>query len=246
MTVEIVEILRRSEQGVTKPFICRGEDGAIYFVKGRGAGRHSLIAEWLAGRFGQHMGLPIASFELVEVPHELVDAVGDTESQRELGAGLAFGSMEREVTELTYARVEEIAQQLRGEVLVFDWWIRNGDRMLSEAGGNPNLFWDEAQQSLVVIDHNDAFDRDVDPASFVAHHVFRSVVPALRDDAGLRDACLRKCRDALSLWDTVVAEIPQSWWYQDPEQTVPATFDVEAAQALLQECLADRFWPWER
>ncbi|MEW5824691.1 MAG: HipA family kinase [Pseudomonadota bacterium] len=38
MTVEIID---RSEQGMTRPFICRGEDGFVYFVKGRGAARRS-------------------------------------------------------------------------------------------------------------------------------------------------------------------------------------------------------------
>lgn len=51
MPIQIVEILSRSIQGVTRPFVCRGEDGCTYFVKGHGAGRRSLIAEyvWQAG-----------------------------------------------------------------------------------------------------------------------------------------------------------------------------------------------------
>lgn len=36
MPVQIVEILERSIQGVTKPFLCRSEAGQNYFVKGRG------------------------------------------------------------------------------------------------------------------------------------------------------------------------------------------------------------------
>ena len=49
MNIQIVEIIGRSTQGITRPFICRGEDGHIYFVKGRGAGKRSLICEWIAG-----------------------------------------------------------------------------------------------------------------------------------------------------------------------------------------------------
>ena len=49
MIVQIVEIIGRATQGVTKPFICRGEDEEIYFVKGRGAGKRSLICEWVVG-----------------------------------------------------------------------------------------------------------------------------------------------------------------------------------------------------
>ena len=45
MTVRIVEVIGRSVQGITRPFICRGDDGQQYFVKGNGAGRRAFIAE---------------------------------------------------------------------------------------------------------------------------------------------------------------------------------------------------------
>jgi hypothetical protein len=32
MTIEIIEIMGRSRQGITRPFICRGDDGHVYFV----------------------------------------------------------------------------------------------------------------------------------------------------------------------------------------------------------------------
>ena len=43
MTLEVVEIIGRSKQGFTKPYICRCDDGEIYFVKGRSATRRGLI-----------------------------------------------------------------------------------------------------------------------------------------------------------------------------------------------------------
>ena len=46
MAIQIVEIIGRSIQGITNPFICKCEDGQIYFVKGNGAGKQSLIAEY--------------------------------------------------------------------------------------------------------------------------------------------------------------------------------------------------------
>ena len=39
MPIQIVEVLGRSIQGITRPFICRGEDDRTYFVKGQGAGQ---------------------------------------------------------------------------------------------------------------------------------------------------------------------------------------------------------------
>ena len=59
--ITIMEIKRRSEQGVTRPFLCRGDDGRWYWVKGNGAGKLALCREWIAGRIAQLMGLPIPS-----------------------------------------------------------------------------------------------------------------------------------------------------------------------------------------
>jgi hypothetical protein len=50
MSVDIVEIIGRSEQGITRPFICHGDDSCLYYVKGKGAGFRTVVAEWIAGR----------------------------------------------------------------------------------------------------------------------------------------------------------------------------------------------------
>ncbi len=64
LAIQIVEILDRSIQGITKPFFCRCEDGQTYFVKGNGAGKQSLIAEYVGGRLARALGLPVADFKL--------------------------------------------------------------------------------------------------------------------------------------------------------------------------------------
>jgi hypothetical protein len=55
----IVEIQGRSEQGVTQPFRCRTDDGVLCYVKGAGAGRRSMICEWIAAHLGRAFGLPV-------------------------------------------------------------------------------------------------------------------------------------------------------------------------------------------
>jgi hypothetical protein len=47
MPLSIVEILGRSKQGRTRPFLCCCDDDQLYFVKGRDAGHRSLLCEWL-------------------------------------------------------------------------------------------------------------------------------------------------------------------------------------------------------
>lgn len=39
--IEITEIIRPAEQGRSGPYICRGEDNRLYYVKGRNTGRRS-------------------------------------------------------------------------------------------------------------------------------------------------------------------------------------------------------------
>lgn len=158
MTVEIVEILNRADQGITRPFICRGENDNVYFVKGKGSGRRSQICELVAGHLARRFGLPIAPFEIVNVPSEIV-ALGFRPDIGDLGAGPAFGSCARNVTELTPSLADEVPQSTQLDVLAFDWWVRNGDRTLTDVGGNPNLFWNVDSEQLLVLDHNQAFDQ---------------------------------------------------------------------------------------
>ena len=98
--IRIDEVIGRAVQGVTRPFICRGSDGHVYYVKGAGAGRRSQICEWIAGNLALTLCLPIAPFTLVEIPEEL-DAVSDMPDWRDLGTGMAFGSRRMTIAELT-------------------------------------------------------------------------------------------------------------------------------------------------
>lgn len=168
--LQIVEILHRSEQGVTRPFLCRCEDDRLYYVKGRGAGPRSLLCEWLGGHLARAFGLPLPEFAIVQASQDLIDLFPEGS---DLGVGPAFASLQiRDPQWFTVAHVSDVPVALQRDVLVFDWWVRNSDRTLTVLGGNPNLLWDTADNKLVVIDHNAAFDRDFDAAQFVQTHVF--------------------------------------------------------------------------
>ena len=244
MTIEVIEIIGRAEQGVTKPFICRGEDDQVYFVKGRGAGARSLICEWIAGQLGRQLGLPIAPFEIVEVPQELL-AIAMRNDLAELGAGKAFGSRKVRVVELSASHLDHVPEETQRDVLAFDWWVRNGDRSLGEAGGNPNLFWDVENEGLVVIDHNQAFDPEFSRQDFFDLHAFRGQCHTLFGDWVMQQRYIERFLGALSSWRTICDTVPQEWWFVDAEQTVPTDFDAEAAYQLLMRCQADGFWSLE-
>ncbi|MTW19539.1 HipA family kinase [Allochromatium palmeri] len=241
MTAHIVEVLRRSEQGITRPFICRGEDGEIYFVKGRGAGRRSQICEWIAGKLALTFGLPMAPFCLVDVPDELVEADG-ARTLWDLGAGPAFGSQWQEAMDLTVSAIREIPKEIQQDVLVFDWWIHNGDRLLTDRGGNPNLLWNPASRELIVIDHNQAFDLDFDPENFLDRHVFAAQRHYLFGDRLKRHDYNARFAAALADWPKICAAIPEAWLFVDPEMTVSVDFDLDMAYLLLKRHEHDDFW----
>lgn len=72
MSLTIVEIIKQADQGLSSPFLCRGDDGRLYFVKGKASGRASLWAEWLGGHLGRAFGLPIPPFCIADVPAALI------------------------------------------------------------------------------------------------------------------------------------------------------------------------------
>ncbi len=90
--IPIIEILGPAEQGLSRPYKCRGEDGRLYYVKGRQTDRHSLWSEWLCGHLALAFGLNLPPFRLVEIPAELLalfDAVrGGSARERALALDL--------------------------------------------------------------------------------------------------------------------------------------------------------------
>jgi hypothetical protein len=197
LAIEIVEILRRSTQGMTEPFICRGEDDALYFVKGR----------------SKALGLPIAPFEVVAVAEELIDPLAEMRLS-DLGAGLAFGSRQREYTsDILFSQLLEVPVDLRKAIMIFDRWIRNYDRTLSANGGNPNLLWATDKKSVVMIDHNNAFDKPVEGHVFAADHIFgREYLPLCHDRAEIAAYCGR-LDAALEGWPGIVSSVPPEWLF---------------------------------
>jgi hypothetical protein len=236
MTIRIVEIIDRSTQGITRPFLCRGDDGQRYFVKGHGAGRRALISEWLAGHLGLRLGLPIPAFAQVSIPAELI-RFSAREDIQDLGAGtVGFGSrLVPHVDELSYPFIGQIDPGLRARILLFDWWVGNGDRTLSPDGGNPNLLWAHREQRLHVIDHNLAFDAAAF-GGFWDEHIFSASrsewTPAFR-------------KEISCAMIAAAARIPQ-WWREMPEAwtEIDCGLELAAMQKILSRFDRDprTFW----
>lgn len=245
MSVRIVEIFGRAQQGVTRPFLCRGDDDVLYYVKGRGAGLRSMCCEWVAGRLAEEMGLPIPRFEIAEVPTALV-AGSDRDDIRELGAGPVFASTRvAGATEISWSEAEKLPLGLMAKVLLFDRWVMNEDRSLSALGGNPNLLMgpDEGgARRLWVFDFNLAFDVQFSPEQFWRIHLFSDLLPEW--SLAFRAEQEPAMQAALAKLPEIYQTMPMEWLHLDGDTNEP----VQLAQELVFETLSraftqpDTFW----
>lgn len=236
----IDEIVRRSGQGVTRPFICRAEDGNLYFVKGKDAGKESRIAEYVCNHLAKSFGLPIADFAIVDVQDSLI-AVTPREDIRDLGEGLAFAS--RAVAQAQEIQIEQLAKldkQQKKDILVFDWWVRNGDRTLSENGGNPNLLWDRDSRQLVVIDFNMAFEPDFNPSSFLEHHIFAAFFSEIAGDMFERKRYEDRLAQTIEALDGICDNVPSEWWGID--EGIPSMLQRNTIEETLKRFHQNNFW----
>lgn len=235
MPIHISEIVTRSAQGVTRPFLCRGDDGQFYYVKGNYAGRKALCAEWVAGRLGQRLGLPIPPFVQVLISEEMV-RYSARDDIAELGAGLAFGSARINNTdELRLPLSDIIDRRLRAKILLFDWWTCNADRTLTADGGNPNLLWFARDRKVIVIDHNLAFE-PMEMGGFWRDHIFR-------EDAAVWDQAFQD--EMTPLLRCALTDLPQFWQELPHEWTEMAVgLTLEGLKTLLSRFESDprSFW----
>lgn len=236
--IQVVEVLERTTQGITEPFLCRGDDGALYYAKGRAAGRKSLVSEWLASSLAREFGLPIAPFAVGEVDDAIIQ-FGAPELA-DLGAGYVFLSRRADsVMEFTWLNIQDVPPSVRSDVLIFDYWVRNQDRILTNLGGNPNLLWDPARKDLVVIDFNQAFDADFDCATFFSSHAFAGSWDHVFEDLIKRQHYEDRLRAALSRLEDICDRMPGSWWWLDDD--LPLNFNQDDARSILTEYLPN-FW----
>ncbi|MCF2133222.1 MULTISPECIES: HipA family kinase [Mycetohabitans] len=237
--VQIVEVLGRATQGITQPFICRGDDKQLYFVKGLHAGRRSLVAEWLGSAMAEAFGLPVAPFRIAQVADELIK-IGPSHFA-ELGAGYAFASCAvPNALEMSWTLLGHVDPELQLDVIVFDWWIRNQDRTLTEKGGNPNLLWDPGASRMLVIDQNQAFDPYFDRSAFLELHPFSQVWHRVYEDFVTRQVYEVRMLNALKQFECACDKMPASWSIVGDD--VPLGFTPDEAYGLLLRYCHEDFW----
>lgn len=235
--IEINEILGKVEQGKSHVYRCRGEDDRIYYVKGLCCGRESQVAEWVCANLARALGLPFPEFHIVGIPEELYELL--PRQQKEVGTGPAFATVEvspaRWFDNPTANRIDPV---LASKVLLFDYWIQNHDRYIQ----NTNLLFKTDDQSLVLIDHNLAFDPEFDTREFFDQHIFRAYHAHWTEDLANQAKFMGMLDNARTLLDQVLMQIPPAWKWSNIEMDIPATLDTDRISTILNRHLSLDFW----
>ncbi len=100
-----------------------------------------------------------------------------------------------------------VDEEVKRDLFVFDLWVQNHDRNLTEQGGNVNLLW-SLSQGLYVIDHNLICQPEF---GFADHHVFRPAGEVVYQDGLLRDGYQSRLLNVMQKWDDIVSSIPNEW-----------------------------------
>ena len=238
-TPQITRIIRRSNQGATRPFICHADDGNTYYAKGKSASTGERIREWMGGNLAKTFGLNVPPMALLEAPKLLIDSSND-EVRSDLGAGYAVGSRQiLSTSELRHEEITLIPISVQRQIVLFDYWVRNEDRTLSSFGGNPNLLWNKANRKLYAIDYNLILQRGFDDEAFWATHAFsqtarlHELTPA---DWKQYQECFHK---ALRSWSEYWRDLPEEWLDENSSTTA---FDDQAVLQQLQDDANGKIW----
>lgn len=206
-------IHRVMADGRTGARLCRCSDGHDYVIKTLGEiSPYELIAEWICGHLAISFGLPVPPCKLVIDMPRLIRQGGDICNDPDESVGFASRFQDTAAT-LTMQASTNVPPALKTDILVFDAWIKNGDRTLSERGGNVNLLQDILNpQQLWVFDHNLALNQDEDLVALAAHHVFCGANAGLSlDDIVTKaeyESRIQRCMEQLP---QIIATIPNEW-----------------------------------
>ncbi|MBC3766979.1 HipA family kinase [Neptunicella marina] len=238
--INIIEIQQKMTQGKTEPWLCLGDDNNQYVVKRLNATFKGCLYEWIAANLGQRFGLAIPDFALVNIDDFLVEY--DADLLMSLGSGVAFGSVLKPcLIEVNVELLYRSDRQVLRDLFMFDYWIHNGDRTLTESGGNPNLYFNLVSASLVIFDHNLAFEPNFSVQNHkdfhVANFMFKGQADMFEPEID-RDYYTAKFAQTLNDLDAIIGSIPREWLDEIPN----ALGEIERIRVVLDAFKHVDFW----
>ena len=208
----ISAIVRVSQQGVSRPYVCRDGLGALYWCKGNHTGLRAVMSEWICARVARSLGLPVPECQIMKLDVSYFRSwcdcnVGDFPRLVTDANQYVFASKHVEDAKdviCAAADLHDADQRLLARIKMFDARIRNMDR----TAVNSNLL---VNGGVHVIDHNNAFDAAFDRETFDREHVLTPLVTAV--DRQVSVEFERKFDEVVTedFLDSVWSEMPAEW-----------------------------------
>lgn len=210
--MQIQQIVRVSDQGVSRPYQCYDEMGALRWCKGNHTGLRSLMAEWMCARIARELGLPVPACDILRL-----DPAAFREWTRCRGVRLPQLVTESNPFVFASANVEDSKDvidierdlhcddpRLLVRICLFDELIHNVDR----TDDNTNLL---SNAGVHMIDHNNAFDPAFDREAFLREHALRRF-RAAADPTDVA-AFVAQVRQVVTedFVDEIWSEMPEEW-----------------------------------
>ncbi|WP_051977438.1 HipA family kinase [Necropsobacter rosorum] len=241
MTAEILVVKDRFNvnSGITRPYLCEASNGKTYVVKTKSSlTPKQIIAEYVAACLAKKLGLPIPDFEIVYISEFIAKNVRP-DWRGGINEGAAFGiEYIEDATLVKFGQAYELCDiLLQKEIYLFDFWINNSDRTLSDKDtGNVNLLFSRSLKKLFLIDHNLAFDSDLSDTPF-AYHIFSNTNRNWTFDLMDRPYLQDKFCATMQYIDDIFDSIPEEWQPAD-------NYDgyLESIKHILNRILTDSFW----
>lgn len=201
--------------GSSTPIVVEDATGQPWLVKLRGgqSGSYAYLCEWIAGRLGAAIGLPLSVPATVAID-ETLQINSLHEEVRDLiaksyGLNLAFPFFDRAAPctpQNARARYDRAAQQL----FLYDVFLQNTDRTLK----NPNLL--ELDGGVFSFDYETSFlimgimqDRDFSRSDFVLQALRENPLCHGETDAGMVADMFARLRAADLR--AIVESLPEAW-----------------------------------
>ena len=216
--MDVIELIQRTEQGMTSPWIARLDDNLLYYIKGQQALCRGLVIELLCAELGVLLGLPVPPYKVAYLDPSLLKY--NQEAFKDFDGEIYEVFASRQVEEFQEIKYSEIANVSEAEaklLFFFDYLIQNEDRTLGRLGGNPNLLFNSLTNEIAVIDHNLGFDINFNFDSYKEHHIFSSLWYCPQRDLHLIPELRAKLPNLIQQLRAYVDDIPQEWLENQPK-----------------------------
>ncbi len=221
------------------PFICRA-NSCFYYAKGSNTQPKGLINEWVCASLAKRFGLPVPHFCLLRLDSCLKELV-NSEWVQDLEFEYLFGSKSVAPCEkITVSDIDNYTPELKRDILVFDAWILNNDRMLTDSGGNPNLLITLPNLDLKVIDHNLAFDTEFNQKDLRNLHVFSKVLETYPIQLPEQADYCERFESVMDGFDEIIDQIPNEWI----ESLSCSGEYLSEIKSILNNYKNESYWGW--